>query len=174
MPIPFTDAAVRYVADRIKQIEDILELRMTIENVSYYAAPSKEMDEIDFLNAVLEEADCDLLLDINNIFVNSVNHGYDAEAFLHSVPVERVRYFHMAGHFIEAEDLRIDTHGADVCAEVWDLLAQAYKRFGPVPTLLERDFNVPPLEELLSEVDKIVALQDAAFAAQPQGAVANG
>jgi uncharacterized protein (UPF0276 family) len=174
MPIPFTDAAVRYVSDRIKQIEDILELRMTIENVSYYAAPSQEMEEIDFLNAVLEEADCDLLLDINNIFVNSINHGYDAEKFLNNVPAERVRYFHMAGHYIEAEDLRIDTHGADVCDEVWSLLEQAYKRFGPVPTLLERDFNVPPLDELLSEIDQIIELQNAAFSVPTAGAVANG
>jgi uncharacterized protein (UPF0276 family) len=174
MPIPFTDAAVRYVSGRIKQIEDILELRMTIENVSYYAAPSQEMEEIDFLNAVLDEADCDLLLDINNIFVNSINHSYDAEGFLNSVPAERVRYFHLAGHYIEAEDLRIDTHGADVCGDVWSLLEKAYERFGPVPTLLERDFNVPPLEDLLTEVDRIVELQNAAYAPGSAGAVANG
>jgi uncharacterized protein (UPF0276 family) len=133
------------------------------------------MREIDFLNAVLEEADCDLLLDINNIFVNSINHSYDAENFLCSIPAERVRYFHVAGHYVEAEDLRIDTHGADICSDVWSLLATAYEKFGPVPTVLERDFNVPPLNELLVEVDQIANLQSAALAVNDQrGAIVNG
>ena len=165
MPIPFTEQAVHYVAGRIRQVQDILERRIAIENVSYYAAPAQELDEIEFINAVIEEADCDLLLDVNNIYVNSIDHRYDAEDFLYGLPAERVKYFHVAGHYVEAEDLRIDTHGADVCDPVWDLLAKAYKHCGPVPTLLERDFNVPPLEELLAEVDQIIELQDAAKAA---------
>ncbi len=162
MPIPFTEQAVHYVADRIKRVQDILERRIAIENVSYYAAPAQEQDEISFINAVLDEADCDLLLDVNNIYVNSINHCYDAEEFLHALPADRVKYFHVAGHYEEAADLRIDTHGADVCDPVWDLLAKAYRHCGPVPTLLERDFNIPPLPELLAEVDQIIALQAAA------------
>ena len=160
MPIPFTSGAVKYVAKRIRQVQDFLEQRIAVENVSYYAAPAQEMNEIEFLNAVLEEADCDLLLDINNIYVNSINHCYDADEFMRSVPAERVKYFHVAGHYKESEDLRIDTHGADVCDPVWDLLDKSFKHFGPVPTVLERDFNIPPLDELLTEVDQIVALQN--------------
>lgn len=159
MPIPFTEEAVHHVAARIRRSQDILEQRIAVENVSYYAAPGKEMEEIDFINAVLEEADCDLLLDVNNIYVNSINHGYDAEAFLKALPAHRISYFHIAGHYKEADDLLVDTHGAPIIASVWDLLDIAYEHFGVVPTLLERDFNLPPLPELLAEVDHIAALQ---------------
>jgi uncharacterized protein (UPF0276 family) len=162
MPIPFTAEAVRYTAARIRRAQEILERRIAVENVSYYAAPGQEMDEIDFVRAVLEEADCDLLLDVNNIYVNSINHGYDAAAFLRALPGERIVYFHVAGHYVEAEDLRVDTHGADVCDPVWALLGEAYDHFGVVPTLLERDFNIPPLPELLGEVRYIRDLQAAA------------
>lgn len=159
MPIPFSDDAVHYVADRIRQVQDILGERIGMENVSYYAAPSQEMREIDFINAVLQEADCDLLLDVNNIYVNSVNHGYDPVAFLKALPAERVCYIHVAGHYNEAEDLIVDTHGADVIDPVWKLLEEAYRHCGVVPTLLERDFNLPPLDELLTEVDTIATMQ---------------
>ncbi|NNM12793.1 MAG: DUF692 domain-containing protein [Gammaproteobacteria bacterium] len=159
MPIPFTGEAVHYVAERIKRVQDILERRIAVENVSYYAAPGQELSEVEFVKAVLDEADCDLLLDINNIFVNSINHQYDAENFLKNMPKERVVYFHVAGHFVEAEDLRVDTHGSDVCHEVWELLDKAYDHFGAVPTLLERDFNIPPLPELMQEADRIRTLQ---------------
>lgn len=159
MPIPFTEEAVHYVAGRIRRTQDILERRIAMENVSYYAAPGKEMEEIDFVRAVLDEADCGLLLDVNNIYVNSVNHGYDAEQFLYALPPERVVYFHVAGHYNEADDLIVDTHGADIIDPVWDLLEKAYARFGVVPTLLERDFNIPPLPQLLGEVDHIRKLQ---------------
>ncbi len=155
MPIPFTEEAVHYVADRIKQVQDIIEQQLVIENVSYYAAPGKELDEIDFINAVLNEADCKLLLDVNNIYVNSVNHRYDAEKFLRSLPGERIAYVHVAGHYNEAKDLIVDTHGANVIDPVWALLDTAYEHFGVLPTLLERDFNIPPYEELMKEVDKI-------------------
>jgi uncharacterized protein (UPF0276 family) len=158
MPIPFTADAVRHVAARIRRAQDILERRIAIENVSYYAAPGQEMDEIDFLNAVLEEADCDLLLDINNIYVNSINHGYDGETFLKAIPTERIAYAHVAGHQVEA-DLIIDTHGAEIADPVWRLLAKAYELHGVFPTLLERDFNIPPLPELLREITTIGALQ---------------
>ena len=159
MPIPFTEEAVQHVASRIRRVQDILERRIAMENVSYYAAPGKEMDEITFINAVLEEADCKLLLDVNNIYVNSINHGYDAEHFLKSLPGERIEYFHIAGHYDEADDLKVDTHGAPVIDPVWSLLATAYDHFGVVPTLLERDFNIPPLPELLTELDRIRQVQ---------------
>ena len=117
------------------------------------------MEEIDFLNAVLQEADCDLLLDVNNIYVNSVNHGYDAHTFLQRLPAERIAYIHIAGHYKEAEDLIIDTHGANVVDPVWQLLNSAYQHFGIIPTLLERDFNIPSLSELLKEVASIQTMQ---------------
>jgi len=159
MPMPFTEEAVHHVAARIRRVQDILERRIAMENISYYAAPGKEMSEIDFINAVLEEADCELLLDVNNIYVNSINHKYDAEKFLKALPTGRIQYFHIAGHYQEHEDLLVDTHGAPVINTVWGLLDKAYEHFGVVPTLLERDFNIPPLAELLTEVDQIRALQ---------------
>lgn len=159
MPVPFTEAAVHHVAERIRRAQDILGERIAIENVSYYAAPGREMSEIEFLNAVLEEADCLLLLDVNNVYVNAVNHGYDPLAFLERIPAERIAYGHIAGHRREAADLVVDTHGAAVIEPVWALLEAAYRRFGPFPTLLERDFDFPPVAELLAEVRRIRALQ---------------
>jgi len=159
MPIPFTDEAVHHVAARIRQAQDVLGQRIAVENVSYYAAPSQAMAEIDFVNAVLREADCDLLLDVNNIHVNSVNHGYDAGAFLDALPGERVAYIHVAGHYVEAPDLLVDTHGAAIIDPVWQLLARAYRNFGVRPTLVERDFNFPPLAELIGEVHTIRTIQ---------------
>ena len=114
MPIPFTDEAVRHVATRIEQVQDILERPFILENVSFYTAPGSEMSECEFVNAVLEEADCKLLLDVNNIYVNSINHQYDAEAFLRAMPSDRIAYLHIAGHYDEADDLKVDTHGSDV------------------------------------------------------------
>jgi uncharacterized protein (UPF0276 family) len=159
MPIPFTEEAVHYVAARIRRVQEILEQRIAIENVSYYAAPGKQMEEIAFINAVLEEADCDLLLDVNNAYVNGSNHGYDPLEFIRALPGKRIAYLHVAGHYQEAEDLIIDTHGAPVIDPVWQLLAQTYAHFGAIPTLLERDFNLPPLPELLAEVVQIAAMQ---------------
>ncbi len=161
MPIPFTEEAVRHVAQRIAQVQDYLGQRIAMENVSYYCAPSQEMSEIEFINAVIQEADCDLLLDVNNIYVNSINHRYDPYEFLAQLPAHKAVYVHVAGHFDEAEDLRVDTHGADVIDPVWDLLDAAYARFGAMPTLLERDFNIPPVEQLMVEVDTIKSLQAA-------------
>jgi hypothetical protein len=159
MPIPFTEEAVYHVAGRIKQVQDTLEQRIAIENASYYAAPMQQMTESEFINAVISEADCDLLLDVNNIYVNSINHHYDPIDFLNKLPGERATYVHIAGHFNEAEDLKVDTHGADIIDPVWGLLQATYKRFGILPTLLERDFNIPPLAELLLEVEKISTYQ---------------
>ena len=159
MPLPFTAETVHYVAARIRQAQDILGFRMAVENVSYYAAPSVELSEIEFLNAVLDEADCLLHLDLNNIYVNSINHGYDAEAYLRAVRGERIAYGHVAGHHYESEHLRIDTHGADVIEPVWALLDLAYASHGVFPTLLERDFDIPPLEVALKEVEIIAVCQ---------------
>lgn len=159
MPVPFTEDAVHYIAGRIRQVQDILGRRMAIENISYYAAPGKEMEEIDFINAVIREADCLLHLDINNIYVNSVNHNFDAEAFLRALPGERIAYAHIAGHYQASSDLIIDTHGADIIDPVWRLLDVAYAKFGVFPTLLERDFDIPALEDCLREVDIIRGYQ---------------
>ncbi len=160
LPIPFTEEAVKYVAARIRRTQDILERRIAIENASFYTpSPIAEMDEATFIRAVLTEADCDLHLDVNNVYVNSVNHRYDALEFIRAMPSERIVYMHMAGHYDEAEDLIIDTHGADVIDPVWDLLDATYRIHGVVPTLLERDFNIPPLTELVSEVEHIAHIQ---------------
>ena len=159
IPIPFTGEAVHYVAERIRRTQDILERRIAVENVSYYASPGSEMSEIDFINAVLDEADCDLLIDVNNIYVNSINHRYDAVEFLQSLPGHRIAYGHIAGHINEAEDLIVDSHGMSVIPNVWALLDKAYETFGVFPTLLERDLNIPPVDELLAEVHHITEIQ---------------
>ncbi|HEY8940936.1 MAG TPA: DUF692 domain-containing protein [Cellvibrio sp.] len=155
LPIPFTAEAVDYVAERIAQAQDILGQRIAIENSSYYFAPQQDMSESEFINAVIRKADCALLLDVNNIYVNSINHGYDPHEFLASLPGERTAYIHIAGHYHEADDLRVDTHGMAVIDPVWQLLEKAYELFGVKPTLLERDFNIPPLPELLAEINEI-------------------
>ncbi|BAV74807.1 hypothetical protein PCAU_2598 [Pseudomonas chlororaphis subsp. aurantiaca] len=172
LPLPFTEEAVRHVAARIRQAQDVLGRRLAVENVSYYAAPRQDMDELAFTNAVLAEADCDLLLDVNNLYVNSVNHGFESQAFLAGLPPERVVAMHVAGHYDQSASLKIDTHGAPVKPVVWDLLARAYQLFGVQPTLLERDFNFPPFAELLGELDSIRRLQ--ADACQAQGRRAHG
>ena len=160
LPLPFTDEAVRHVAARIRQTQDIVGRRIAVENVSYYATMPVDrdqhaLDEAGFINAVLAEADCDLLLDINNVYVNAVNHRYDPGEFLAAMPAHRIACFHVAGHYDEADDLKVDTHGAPVKDAVWSLLGDAYRRFGARPTLLERDFNIPPYAELLGELDTV-------------------
>lgn len=159
MPMPFTEEAVHYVAGRIRRVQDVLERRIGIENVSYYAALDTALTELEFVNAVVAEADCLLLLDVNNIYVNSINFGYDPLDFLHGLPGDRAVYLHVAGHRVEAADLRVDTHAAAVADPVWKLLAAAYDRYGSRPTLLERDFELPPLPDLLAEVAAIRDLQ---------------
>ena len=159
LPIPFTEEAVHYVAARVRQVQDIIGQPIALENASYYAQPHTELSEAEFITAVLQESGCDLLLDVNNIYVNSINHCYDAIEFLDALPLQRARYIHVAGHYDEADDLKVDTHGADVIDPVWTLLAQAYRRLGPLPTLLERDFNLPPLAELLREISQVRELQ---------------
>ncbi len=159
-PIPFTGQAVKHVARRIRQTQDILERPIALENASYYIQPPQaEMNELSFINAVLSEADCYLHLDVNNIYVNSVNHDYDPVKFLRGLPGERIVYGHVAGHDLEPSGLIIDTHGQNTIEPVWDLLAEAYRCFGVFPALVERDSNIPPLSELLVEVEQIRTLQ---------------
>ena len=160
LPLPFTEEAVHHVAARIRQTQDIVGRRIAVENVSYYATMPVDhdqhaLDEAGFINAVLDEADCDLLLDVNNVYVNAINHRYDPREFLAAMPAHRIASVHVAGHYDEADDLKVDTHGAPVKDAVWSLLGEAYRRFGPRPTLLERDFNIPPYAELVGELDTV-------------------
>lgn len=159
LPIPFTEEAVDYVAQRVKRVQEILERPLVLENVSYYAAPGQELSELDFIRGVLQQSDCQLLLDVNNVFVNSINHGYDAREFIAQLPSDRIVYGHIAGHYEEADDLLVDTHGAPVKPEVFRLLEWAYDCHGTFPTLLERDFNIPPISELLRECEQVRAIQ---------------
>jgi uncharacterized protein len=168
LPIPFTEEAVHHVAQRIRQTQDILGQRIAVENASFYvAAPISEMDESSFINAVLTEADCNLHLDINNVYVNSVNFGFDACRFIDQMPAERIVYGHIAGHLQVAPDLLVDTHGAAIIDPVWQLLAYAYQKVGVFPTLLERDTNIPPLAEVMLEVDRIHRMQQQAGQTHP-------
>jgi len=161
LPIPCTQEAVMWTAKRIKQAQDILEMRIGIENAStYIAPPGAEMSEAEFVAAVVKEADCLLHLDVNNIYVNSKNFGFDALDYLNTLPLERTCYVHVAGHYVEPDGLLIDTHGAEVIDPVWQLLLAANERMGgDIPTCLERDFNLPSLNELTTEVMHIARLQ---------------
>jgi len=167
LPIPLSEKAVKWTVDRIRQAQDILGMRIGIENASYYIAPpGAEMSETEFISAIVRDADCLLHLDVNNIYVNSCNFGFDAGEFMDALPLERTCYVHVAGHYVEPDGLLIDTHGAEVIDPVWSLLAAAYRRIGGnVPTCLERDFNIPDLAALTAEVEHIARLQAAAPAA---------
>ena len=161
LPIPFTEEAVHYVAARIRQTQDTLGQQIAVENASFYVkAPVSTMDELTFIKAVLSEADCLLHLDINNIYVNSINFDFNAQEFLRGIPGERIVYAHMAGHYQQTPNLLVDTHGEDVIDPVWSMLEEAYQLFGTFPTLLERDNNIPPLNALMHEVNKIAVIQN--------------
>lgn len=162
LPLPFTREAVATAAARIGEARDQLELPIAIENISYYAtlgrAGEQEMGELDFLLEVLERADCKLLLDVNNVFVNSRNHGFDPRAYLDRIPVERVAQIHVAGHHVRPDQLIIDTHGEPVRDEVYELLDYTLHRTGPVPVLLERDQGFPEFDEIIAEVARLDAI----------------
>lgn len=169
LPIPLTENAVKWTVDRISRVQDILGMRIGIENASYYVAPpGAEMNEGEFISSIVRAADCLLHLDVNNIYVNSRNFGFDALAFLDALPLERTGYVHVAGHSVEPDGMLIDTHGAGVIDPVWSLLEAAYQRIGPVPTCLERDFNILDLGQLTAEVELIARLQ--AATRQPKAA----
>lgn len=155
LPIPFTEDAVKHTANRIKQVQDFLERKIAIENVSYYTPVAPEMDEPTFITSIANEADCNLLLDVNNIYVNAFNHKYNAKDFLHKLPLQRVAYIHMAGHLQVEEDLIIDTHGEAIIDPVYELFNYTLEHIKPVPVLLERDFNFPEYPELQGELDKL-------------------
>jgi uncharacterized protein (UPF0276 family) len=167
LPVPFTGEALRHIATRIGEAQDVLGRRILIENVSSYLSyRESEMSEWEFLAALANEADCLLLLDVNNIYVSSVNHGFDPLAYLSGVPVERVQQFHLAGHSKVGAHL-IDTHDAAIIPEVWQLYGAAVRRFGSGSTMIERDDNIPSLPELLTELEqaRVIAKQTEARAA---------
>lgn len=163
MPLPYTEEALRHVARRVRAVQDALGRRILLENVSSYVAyRDSAMTEWQFLAALAREADCDILLDVNNIYVSAFNHGFDALAFLDGIPPARVRQIHLAGHD-HCGDLIIDTHDASVVGPVWDLYAEAVRRFGAVPTMIERDDRIPPLGALVRELDRARGVAAAAL-----------
>ena len=159
LPLPYTEAALRHVVQRVQQVQDVLGRRLLLENVSSYVSfAGDEMSEWQFIAELAQRADCELLLDVNNVYVSSVNHGFDAKAFIDAMPRERVRQIHLAGHEDHGSYL-VDTHDHPVCEAVWSLYAHTVQRFGPVPTMIERDDHIPPLAELLAELDQARAIQ---------------
>ena len=159
LPIPFTEEAVRVAAAKIRRVQDFLGQRILIENISSYVEHSgSRISEVDFLCAVVAEADCGILLDVNNLYVNARNHGVDASRFLARIPAERVGQMHLAGHE-DHGDLVIDTHDQPVANAVWELYAEAVARFGPVPTLVEWDARIPALEAVVEEARRAESIQ---------------
>lgn len=159
LPIPFTKSAVEHVVNRIKQVQDALGRNIAIENVSYYTTAIPEMPEEDFICSILENSECELLLDVNNVYVNAFNHKYNAKEFVASLPLEKVSYIHMAGHHQESKDLIIDTHGESIIDPVYDLLSWTLQHIEQkVPVLLERDFNIPDFNELCEEGKRLQAI----------------
>ncbi|BCD96604.1 DUF692 domain-containing protein [Marinagarivorans cellulosilyticus] len=166
LPIPCTEEAVHWVSQRIQQAQDILEMPIGIENASYYfSPPGAQMREEEFISAVVAESNCMLHLDVNNVYVNSQNFGYNAKDYISALPLERVCYLHVAGHYVEPDGFIVDTHGADVIDPVWELLEYTYSQLNNpafIPTCLERDFNFPEFSQLHREVNTIKKLQNAA------------
>ena len=152
LPLPCTEEALKHVVQRVRTVQDILSRRILLENVSSYVSfCDSRLTEWDFLRTVAEEADCLILLDVNNIYVSSVNHAFDPHDYLAAIPIERVQQMHLAGHQNHGDYL-IDTHDHPVADPVWALYADAVRRFGPVSTMIERDANIPPLGELQAEL----------------------
>lgn len=169
-PLPYTEAAIDHVACRVREVQDFLGRQILLENVSSYVSfRQSEMEEWDFLAEIAERADCLILLDINNIYVSAFNHGFDAGAFIEGIPVARVRQFHLAGHSNCGSHI-IDTHDAQVIDPVWDLYATAVRRFGNVATMIERDDNIPPLADLVGELDRARRVAGPILEAEPVAA----
>lgn len=152
LPIPFRKDAIQHITERIHQVQDLLGRRLVLENVSYYLTPHPEMTELEFIQEIGKASDCQFLLDVNNVYVNAFNHGYDAKEFIDGFPMERVAYIHMAGHHKISDDLIIDTHGAEIIDPVYDLFSYTVGKINPVPVLLERDFNIPEAHEIAGEL----------------------
>lgn len=154
MPLPYNDDTVRHVANRVRDIQDFIGRRMLIENLSSYVTYRQSvMSEWEFISAIAEEADCGILLDVNNIYVSAFNHEFDPRTYLDAVDPARVYQFHLAGHY-HAGDYIVDTHDHPVIDPVWSLYEAAVRRFGPVSTMIERDADIPPLAEVLAELDR--------------------
>lgn len=158
LPMPFRKDAVKHIVQRINQVQDFLERELTLEIVSYYTSVEAQMSEIEFINSIAQESKCKLLLDVNNVYVNSFNHQYDAKEFINALPLQQVEYVHMAGHEQVSPDLIIDTHGEPIVDKVYDLFEHTIPLLKNVPVLLERDFNIPDAEELQSEIDKLKSI----------------
>ncbi len=159
LPLPYTAEAISHLVSRIQYVQDCLKRRLMFENVSSYASfKSSEFSEWEFITEVCQRADCDILLDINNIYVNAFNHGFSAEAYLQNIPRDRVKQFHLAGHK-HCKTHIIDTHDAAISPDVWDLYRSAVKLFPNVPLIIERDSEIPPLQELLNELDRAKAIR---------------
>lgn len=158
LPMPFRMDAVKHIAGRIRQVQDFLQRPLAMEIISYYTSVVPEMSEIDFINEVVAQSDCQLLLDINNIYVNAFNHHYDAKAFISQLPLDKVAYIHMAGHEQVSPDMILDTHGNPIADPVYDLFEWAIQRIKPVPVLLERDNNIPAMEELEAELTRLKSI----------------
>lgn len=170
LPIPYTLEALDHVVERIKRVQDFLGRRIAIENVSSYVTFAElEMDEWTFIREMAERADCWLLLDVNNVFVSGFNHGFDPVSYIEAIPVDRVVQLHLAGHS-EAQTHKIDTHDQPICDEVWALYDVACRRFGSVSTMIERDDNFPPFDELLAELDRARMVAAAASRATHEAA----
>jgi uncharacterized protein (UPF0276 family) len=164
LPIPFTYDAVKHVSERIKIVQDVLERKIAIEIVSYYTPVAPQISEIEFINSILEEANCELLLDVNNVYVNSFNHQYNAKAFIDLLPMERVSYIHMSGHEKVFDTLIIDTHGEAIIDSVYDLFEHTMHQLKrEVTVLLERDFNIPEMQELQNEMNRLSAIKQSAL-----------
>ena len=155
LPIPFRQDAVKHIVQRIKQVQDILEMPLVLENVSYYTPVAAEITEVEFISAIVKESGCNMLLDVNNVYVNSFNHQYEPKEFIKKLPLDKVAYIHMAGHEQVSDTLIIDTHGQAVIDSVFELFDYAVGLVKPVPVLLERDFNIPELEELQGEITRM-------------------
>lgn len=174
LPIPFTEDAVNHVSERIKTVQDLLERKLVIEIVSYYTPLAPEMSEVEFISAIVANADCELLLDVNNVYVNSFNHHYDAKQFIDALPLGKVRYIHMAGHTKVSDDLIIDTHGEAIIDPVYDLFGYTMKKLNrEVPVLLERDFNIPEMDELQHEMDCLRNIIQSSLKEKPSYAAAH-
>ena len=158
LPIPFREDAVKHIVERIKIVQDILERQLVLENVSYYTPVAAEMKETEFISAIVNESGCGLLLDVNNVYVNSFNHGYDAKEFLQGLPLSEVKYMHIAGHTKVSDELIIDTHANSVIPAVFDLFEYTTSLIKPAPVLLERDFNFPEIDSLKDEVAELRAI----------------
>ncbi len=158
LPIPFREDAVKHIVQRIKQVQDILEMPLVLENVSYYTSVAAQMKEEEFISAIVNESGCNMLLDVNNVYVNAFNHHYNAKEFIKKLPLHKVAYVHIAGHEQVSDTLIIDTHGQAVIDPVFELFDYASDLIKPVPVLLERDFNIPELSELQNEINRLDAI----------------